>query len=109
MNAPRMYVTQEKCSINSAPRAIITPRMISAPTTPHSRRRCCTLIHGQRSKDHQEKKQVVNAESFFDQIAGEELQCRLFAIKIQHSNSKEHGDADPAAARDSRLANFNLV
>jgi len=77
--------------------------------TPFQEAMLQALIHGQRSKDHQEKKQVVNAESFFDQIAGEELQCRLFAIKIQHSNSKEHGDADPAAARDSRLANFNLV
>src|SRR5258706_13851646 len=67
------------------------------------------LIHGKSAKDHQEKKQVVDAESFFDQVAGEKFHGRLFAIKIQTSTSTEHGDADPAAARDSCLANLDLV
>ena len=48
------------------------------------------IIHRKRAKDHQEKKQIVDAEGLFNQISGEEFQRRLLAIKIEHSGSKEH-------------------
>src|SRR5437879_11143297 len=67
------------------------------------------FIHGKRAENHQEKEQVVDAESLFDQIAREKFQCQLLAIKIEHSESKEDGDRDPAKTRKRRLANLDLV
>src|SRR6266853_7007192 len=67
------------------------------------------LIYSKRSKDHQEKEQVVDAEGLFDQIAGKEFQRRLLAIKIEHSESKEDRDCDPAETGEGRLANLDLV
>src|SRR5690242_10252118 len=40
--SPSKYSTQEKCSINCAPTPIMIPRITSAPTTPHSSKRCCS-------------------------------------------------------------------
>src|SRR6266550_4176915 len=54
------------------------------------------LIHGKRAKDHQKEKQIVNAEGFFDQVAGKEFQGRLGAAEIEHPKPKEDGDCDPA-------------
>src|SRR5258708_28643880 len=67
------------------------------------------IIYGKRAKNHQKKKQIVDAERFFDQVAGKEFEGRLGAAEIEHSESKEDGDCDPAETGDSSLANLDLV
>src|SRR5260370_26143849 len=90
-NAPSTYITQEKCLINSAPSAIITPRMASAPTTPHSRRRCCRRSSTANARKITRKRNRLSTLRFFDQVAGKEFEGRLGATEIEHSESKEHG------------------
>src|SRR5260370_999560 len=67
------------------------------------------IIYGKRAKNHQKKKQIVDAERFFDQVAGKEFEGRLGATEIEHSESKEDGDSDPAKTSNGRLANLDLV
>src|SRR5260370_4483438 len=66
-------------------------------------------VQGKRVKDHQEQKQVVDAESFFDQVAGKEFKARPWAAEIEHSKPKEHRNRDPSEAGEGRLANPDLV
>src|SRR5260370_39474667 len=65
--------------------------------------------NGKRAKEKQEKKQIVDAESLLEQVAGKEFEGRLGAAEIEHSESKEDGDCDPAETGDSSLANLDLV
>ncbi len=67
------------------------------------------LIHGECAKDHQEKKQIVHAESFFDQVAGKEFEGRLGAAKIKHSEAKDNRNRDPTETGERRFASFNFV
>ena len=67
------------------------------------------LIHRESAEDHQEKKQIVDAESFFDQVAGKEFQAQLGPAEIEHSEPKENGNRNPAETGDGRVANLNLV
>src|SRR5438132_12138803 len=67
------------------------------------------LIHPKRAKNHQEKKQVLDTEGFFDQIRGKKFQGQLLPIKIEHSKSKKDGDCDPPETAKRRLTNFDLA
>src|SRR5260370_8587533 len=67
------------------------------------------LIHGECAKDHQEKKQIVHAESFFDQVAGKEFEGRLGAAKIKHSEAKDNRNRDPTETGERRFASFNFM
>ena len=66
-------------------------------------------MHCKRAEDHQKKKQVVDTESFLDQIAGEKFECGLLPAKIKHSQSEEHGNPNPAKTENGRLAQPNFV
>src|ERR1700676_1576560 len=46
------------------------------------------FIDSESAEDHQKKKKVVNAERLFDYVAGEELQARLLAGKVQDAQPK---------------------
>ena len=67
------------------------------------------IIHAERAKNYQKKKQIVDAKSLFNQIAGKEFQRRLVAIKIEHCEPEQDGNCNPAEAGDGCLANSNLV
>src|SRR5260370_26580616 len=77
--------------------------------TPFQEAMLQALIHGKHAKDHQEKKQVVDPESLFDQVTREKLQRRLRPAEIKNSGSKEEGDRNPAETRECRFANFDFV
>src|SRR6266699_830191 len=67
------------------------------------------IIYGKRAKNHQKKKQIVDAESLFDQVAGKEFQRWLVAIEIEHREPEQDGRRDPAEAGDGCFTNPYLV
>jgi len=69
---------QEKCSINfRAQHDHHSAHDQRANHAPFEEAMLQAVIHGKRAKDHQEEKQIVNAEGFFDQVAGKEFEGRL--------------------------------
>jgi hypothetical protein len=46
------------------------------------------LVHGERAEDDQKQKQVVDAEGFFDQVAGEELERRLASQEPENADAE---------------------
>ena len=78
-----MYCSHSKRASSDAPTTIKTARMTIAPSTPHrSTRRCCSVSSPSERNITQEDKEIVDAERAFDQVAGEELQRGLLALRL---------------------------
>jgi len=70
--------------------------MISARRNPIQGGDAEALLHKQNARKITRKRKGGRHESFSMQVAGEELQLPLFAIKITGLNSKSTEDADTA-------------
>ncbi len=56
------------------------------------------LVHGESAEDDQKQKQVINAESLLDEIAGEIFERGRNAEDVVHADTEEDGDGDPHGA-----------
>ena len=60
-------------------------------------------------KDHEKDKQVVDAQRFFDDVAGEEFKSFLFAPGIINSSIEDQRKQDPHSAPGCRLFDGNRM
>ena len=66
-------------------------------------------MHAEIGKDHDKNKDIVDAEGFFDQVAGQEHQGRLRAQVEVEPEVESQRYADPYPTPDQRLAHFDNV
>ena len=55
-------------------------------------------------EDQQENENVVQAEGFFDDVAGKKLEARSAAMRNENPRAKTEGKRDPCRALDRRFA-----
>src|SRR6266446_6313171 len=66
-------------------------------------------VDRKRAEDHQKKKQVVDAKSLFNQVAGEEFQARLLPGVVQYAQAKQNRKRNPQQAEQPGFAQADLV
>ena len=66
----------------AAPAATITPRRMSAPTTPQNKKAMLVArLDAKILEDQQEDKNVVQAEGFFNDVAGKKFEPRTAPVR----------------------------
>lgn len=58
----------------------------------------------ERAKDYEKKKDVVDAEAFFDQVAGEKFYRRLASLDVKHAEVEKERQRDPRECFNERGA-----
>ena len=66
-------------------------------------------FHCKRPKNHQEKKQIVDAQGFFNQVARKILKRRLFTVVMEDRQSEQHRNGNPAEACNRSLSRTDAV
>src|SRR5882724_6202735 len=67
------------------------------------------VVHGKRAENDQEEKKIVDAQRFFDEVAGEKFERRLAADIEKNSGAEKQGDADPDAGPQAGFAYADFV
>ena len=67
------------------------------------------LVDGKRAEDHEKQEEIVDAEGFFDQVAGEKLESGLTARIVQNAKAEQRGNRDPGCAGYSGFLQTDFV
>src|SRR5882762_1129188 len=59
------------------------------------------------AEDEKENEEVIDAEREFDDIAGDELECRLLALPVVQESSERQSQGDPDGAADRSFSKRN--
>ena len=60
-------------------------------------------------ENQQENEDVVHAERFLNEVAGEKFEARPAPVREENPQSERYGNRDPGAAFNCRFANRNRV
>ena len=99
-------MTQWNSFTSAVPRRINMPRSITTPMIPKfNTRRCCNRLNFKIGKDKEEDEEIIDAEGFFDDIAGKKLQRFLFPESEIDGDIHQKRKHNPKNAPDNRLSN----
>jgi len=67
------------------------------------------FIDAKGTEDDEKQEEIVDAEGFFDQIAGEKFQRGLASPIVKYADAEQQGQDDPHNAGDRGFLHLHLV